>query len=126
MTWLLSAFLVAHGVIHLAVWLAPSPPPGDQVPFTPDHSALLTRTRVPRATAHRLAVRLAVTATVAYVGAGMAVAVGSGWAVGLAAAAAVLGLSLKALYFNLWLSLGVLLDALILSAAVAGWPITLT
>jgi hypothetical protein len=69
---------------------------------------------------------LASATTVAYVAAGVAVAVGSGWAVGLAAAAAIVGLSLKALYFNPWLSLGVLLDAVVLSAAVAGWPITLT
>lgn len=126
MTWLLAAFLIAHGAIHLAVWLPPSPAPEDQAPFAPDHSALLTRTHVPRGAAHRLAVRLAGTVTVGYVAAGLAVAVGSGWAVGLAAAAAVLGLSLKALYFNRWLSLGVLLDAVVLSAAVAGWPVTLT
>jgi hypothetical protein len=125
MTWLLAAFLVAHGLIHLAVWLPP-PAPEDQAPFAPDHSALLTRTHVPRAAAHRLAVWLASATTVSYVAAGVAVAVGSGWAVGLAAVAAIVGLSLKALYFNPWLSLGVLLDAVVLSAAVAGWPITLT
>ena len=61
MTWLIAAFLIAHGAVHLAVWL-PTPPPADadpQAPFAPDHSALLTRTRVPQAASHRLAVRLA-------------------------------------------------------------------
>jgi hypothetical protein len=126
MTWLVAAFLIAHGVLHLAVWLPPPPQAQGQAPFAPDHSALLTRTRVPRAAAHRLAVRLAGATTVAYGAAGLAVALGSGWAAGLAATAAVVGLSLKALYFNRWLSLGVLLDAVVLSAAVVGWPISLT
>jgi hypothetical protein len=126
MTWLIAAFLIAHGAVHLAVWLPTPPTDADpQAPFAPDHSALLTRTRVPQAASHRLAVLLAGATTVLYVVAGLAVALGSGWAVAMAAAAAIVGLALKVLYFNPWLTLGILLDAAVLSAAVLSWPVVL-
>jgi hypothetical protein len=128
MSWLLAAFLVAHGLAHLAVWLAPAP--GDTehaAPFAPDHSAVLAATRVPPTTIHRTAVWLAVAAAVAYVVAGLAVALGSGWTVPLVAtAAALLGLALKVLFFHPWLSLGVLFDAAVLVFAVGSWPVALT
>ena len=60
-----------------------------------------------------------------YVVAGLAVALGSGWAVAMAAAAAIVGLALKVLYFNPWLTLGILLDAAVLSAALLSWPVGL-
>src|SRR4026207_1011810 len=34
------AFLIAHGLVHLAIWLMPKPP-GQKAPFDPDHSWLL-------------------------------------------------------------------------------------
>ena len=127
MTWLIAAFLIAHGAVHLAVWLPPAPTEAErQAPFAPDHSTVLTRAHVTRAASHEVAVRLAGAATVAYVLAGLAVAVGFGWAVGLAAAAALVGLALKILFFNPWLSLGVLLDAAVLGSALWSWPVTLT
>lgn len=126
MTWLMAAFLIAHGAVHLAVWLPPPPTDDEhQAPFAPDHSALLTRTRVPQTTSHRVAVRLAGAAAVLYVVAGLAVALGSVWAVTLAVAAAIVGLALKVLYFNPWLTLGILLDAGVLSAALLSWPVGL-
>ena len=73
-----------------------------------------------------MAVRLAGAATVLYVVAGLAVALGSGWAVALAAVAAIVGLALKVLFFNPWLTLGILLDAAVLSAALLSWPVGLT
>jgi hypothetical protein len=127
MTWLLAAFLIAHGAVHLAVWLPPSPTDAErQAPFAPDHSAVLTRTRIPQDASHLVAVRLAGAATVAYVVAGLAVALGSGWAAALAAVAALVALVLKILFFNPWLSLGILIDAAVLSSALMGWPIGLT
>jgi hypothetical protein len=129
MTWLLAAFLVAHGAIHLAIWLPPQsaePDADPHPPFAPDHSALLTRAHVSRTTTHDVAAWLAVAATVAYVVAGFAVGFGSGWAVALAAVAATVGLSLKVLFFNPWLSLGILIDAAVLSAALLEWPVNLT
>jgi hypothetical protein len=127
MTWLIAAFLIAHGAVHLAVWLPPAPSDAEHsAPFAPDHSAVLTRIHVRQTTAHMTAERLAGAATVVYIVAGMAVALGSGWAVGLTAVAALLGLTLKCLFFNPWLSLGVLLDAMVLTSALGSWPVTLT
>lgn len=34
------AFLVAHGLVHLAIWLMPKPA-DDKAPFDPDHSWLV-------------------------------------------------------------------------------------
>ena len=127
MTWLIAAFLIAHGAVHLAIWLPPPPTDAErQAPFAPDHSAVLTRTQVPQTASHLVAVGLAGAATVLYVVAGLAVALGSGWAVALAAVAAIVGLALKVLFFNPWLTLGILLDAAVLSAALLSWPVGLT
>jgi hypothetical protein len=43
----------------------------------------------------------------------------------MAAAAAIVGLALKVLYFNPWLTVGIFLDAAVLSAAVLSWPVGL-
>ena len=80
---------------------------------------------MPQAASHLVAVGLAGAAAVLYVIAGLAVALGSGWAVAIAAAAAIVGLALKVLYFNPWLTLGILLDAAVLSAALLSWPVGL-
>ena len=57
MTWLIAAFLIAHGAVHLAVWLPPPPTDAErQAPFAPDHSAVLTRTQVPQTASHLVAV----------------------------------------------------------------------
>jgi hypothetical protein len=44
----------------------------------------------------------------------------------LAAVAAILGLVLKVVFFNPWLSLGILIDAAVLSSALLSWPVSLT
>jgi hypothetical protein len=121
-TALLVGFLVAHGLIHLAIWLPhPEPQPDKPAPFEPDHSAVLTRSAVPAATVRQVAVILAATTALAYTLAGVAVAVDAGWAIPTAMAASLLGLSLKVLYFNPWLLLGLLLDVTVLLGA-ATWP----
>lgn len=123
MTALLVAFLLAHGFVHLAVWL---PRPAEDAPFSPDHSAVLTAGHVPAATARALAIALAAGTAATYVLAAAAVGVEAGWAPAAAAAAALLGLLLKVLYFNPWLLLGIALDGLVLSAALTEWPVALT
>ena len=131
MVWLIAAFLIAHGAVHLAIWLPSQPDDAEhQAPFAPDHSAVLTRTHMSPTTTHLLAERLAGATTIAYVvaglGVGLGVALGAGWAVAPAVVAALLGLTLKILYFNPWLSLGLLLDAAVLISAVWAWPVSLT
>jgi hypothetical protein len=113
-------------LLHLAVWLPkPEPEPAKPPPFEPDHSAVLTAAHVPVRTTHTLAIALAVAACVAYLLAAVVVAFGPGWAVGVAIVAALLGLLLKVLYFHPWLSIGVLLDLLVLSAVLWEWPVAL-
>jgi hypothetical protein len=125
-TLLVAAFLVAHGLVHLAVWLPhPAPQEGKPAPFAPDHSALLTVAAVPAVGARRVSQILAVTAAAALVLAGVAVAFGVGEAVPLAVAGAFAGLLLKAIFFNPWLTLGVALDLLVLAMALASWPVPL-
>jgi hypothetical protein len=127
-TFLVVGFLLVHGLLHLALWLPrPQQPeePGKAPPFHPDHSALLTEAHVEPETSHRVAVWLAVAAAVLYGLAGVAVAFGGSWAVPLAVLAATVGLSIKFLFFHPWLSVGIALDALVLSSALAEWPVAL-
>jgi hypothetical protein len=125
-TVLVVAFLAAHGLVHLAIWLPhPEPDPDRPPPFEPDHSALLTATAAPVAAVHRFAVGLAVAAAVAYVLAALVVAVGAPGVVVVTALAASAGLALKALFFHPWLSFGVAIDLAVLACALTGWPVSL-
>jgi len=121
----LSVFLILHGLLHPAIWIPQPKPEGPPPPFVPDESAVLTAAAVPRTTVHHLAVTLSIICAVAYVSAGVAVAIDLAVAVPLAIAAAVVGLTLKLVYFHPWLIFGVLLDGAVLSAALTGWPVSL-
>ena len=126
-TALVVLFLLAHGFVHFMVWL-PHPAPdtaGPAPPFAPDHSAVLTMASVPATTTRELSVVLAIGSGGAFILAGLAVTFGGGWAVPLAVVAGGLGLVLKTLFFNPWLLLGIGLDALVLSAALVEWPVSL-
>lgn len=126
-TFLIVAFLLVHGLLHLAVWLPkPAPQPDKPPPFQPDHSALLTEAHVQQPTVHRLAIGLAVTAAVLYGIAGLAVAIGSDWAIPLAVLAGTVGLTIKLVFFHPWLSVGIALDVLVLTSALVEWPVALT
>jgi hypothetical protein len=125
-TFLIVAFLLVHGLLHLAVWLPkPAPQPDKPPPFQPDHSALLTEAHVQQPTVHRLAIGLAVAAAVLYGIAGLAVAIGSDWAIPLAVLAGTVGLTIKLVFFHPWLSVGIALDVLVLTSALVEWPVAL-
>jgi hypothetical protein len=125
-TALVVAFLAAHGLVHLAVWLPhPEPDPDRPPPFEPDHSALLAAAAAPVEAIHRVAVGAAVAVTTAYLLAALLVAIGGPGALAVTLAAAALGLVQKALFFHPWLSLGVLIDAGVLAGALVGWPVSL-
>ena len=115
------AFLIMHGFVHAAVWATPKPtenPP----PFDPAHSWVLAATHVPPTSQRTTSVTLAWLAAVLFTAAGIALALDVAvWSV-LAVLGAVVGLLLKGLWFNRWLSLGVALDACVLFAVAAGWP----
>jgi hypothetical protein len=122
---LVIGFLVLHGLLHLVVWLPkPDPDAEKPPPFHPDHSTVLTAVAAPQATTHRVSIALAVAATVGYVMAGLVLAFGASWAAVALTIAAGLGLLLKGLFFHPWLSVGVLLDILVLSSALVGWPVS--
>ncbi len=127
-TFLVVGFLLVHGLLHLAVWLPRPQQPADQgkaPPFHPDHSALLLEAHVEPETTHRVAVWLAVAAACLYGIAGLAVAFGSAWAVPLAVLAGTVGLAIKLVFFHPWLSVGIAIDALVLSSALVEWPVSL-
>lgn len=125
-SFLVVGFLTLHGLLHLAVWLPkPAPAPAKPPPFEPDHSRVLTAVHVPVRSVHALAIGLAAGACAAYLLAAVSVSLGASWAVGVAVAAALLGLLLKGLYFHPWLSVGVLLDLGVLSSALVEWPVAL-
>jgi hypothetical protein len=125
-TGLVVAFLVSHGLVHLAIWLPHPDPSSDRpLPFVPDHSALLSATAAPVAEVHRIAVGGAVAAAVGFVLAAAAIAVGAPGAATTTIVAAGLGLALKTLFFHPWLSFGIAIDIGVLAGVLAGWPITL-
>jgi hypothetical protein len=125
-TWFLAAFLAVHGLLHLAIWMPPAPSPDEhRAPFAPDRSALLTASKVEQTTVHVWAVRLAVAAAASYLGAAILLATGSDWALGAAALAATVGLILKTVYFHPWLTMGVVIDGLVLTTALLEWPTAL-
>jgi hypothetical protein len=81
---------------------------------------------LPGTVTRQLSVAMAACAAATYLLAGIAVALDAGWAVPIATTAAILGLALKVLFFHPWLTLGVLLDATVLSAALLDWPVSLS
>ena len=100
-------FLIAHGLVHLGVWLPPAMP---DAPFDPHHSWLLGEAG-------------ALTRILAVVAAGLLIAGGvlalGGGGAALAAAAAAVSLLLIAITFNAWLIAAVAIDVTIIAVAVA-------
>lgn len=113
--WLFISFLVAHGLVHLAVWLAPATP-GAKAPFNPAHSWLLGERR-------GLAVVVAALAAALYLVAGAALMAHAAWWRAVAVAGSGVSLTLITSYFHPWLSFGAGLDiALIAAVAWLDWP----
>jgi uncharacterized membrane protein YphA (DoxX/SURF4 family) len=100
-------FLIAHGLVHLAVWVAPAPP---DAPFDSRRSWLL-------GAIGPLATVLAILACVLLAVAGVLVLAGAG--ADLAIAGAAVSLVLVLLTFHRWLSFGVVIDVAIIAIALA-------
>jgi hypothetical protein len=103
---LLGLFVVAHGLVTFGIWAAPVT---DKAPFNPSRSWLLGDTRT-------LAVALAVVAAIAFVVSGSGFLAQQDWWAVAAVAAGAVAVVLMALYFNPWLSAGILISAAILYA----------
>lgn len=118
-----AAFLVAHGLVTIIMYLAPSRP---DAPFVATRSWLLSRAGLPEGVLRTLSRVLAAVATVAFVLAGLGVLGVPGllgiwqWATVAGAAASLL---LLGLFFQPWLTVGVLINVgLLLAVLVFHWP----
>jgi lysylphosphatidylglycerol synthetase-like protein (DUF2156 family) len=109
------AFLIAHGLVHLAIWLMPKP--ADQkAPFDPDHSWLLGEQKT-------MAVLLAVSAAALLVAGGFGLWVHADWWRSVAVIGLATSFSLIAVYFNRWyLFIEGVNAALIVGIVLLTWP----
>ena len=108
MTVTVGVFLIVHGLIHIAVWLAPQQP---DAPFDSRHSWLLGDVST-------LSRSLAGIACVLLVLAGILVLLEVGPGAALAIAGAVVSLVLVLLTFNRWLSVATAINAAIILIAL--------
>jgi hypothetical protein len=109
------AFLIAHGLVHLAIWLMPKPA-DEKAPFDPDHSWLIGDQKA-------LAVVLAVTAAALLVGGGLGLWSHAGWWRSVAVVGLATSLGLMVVYFNPWyLFIQAINAALILGIVWLAWP----
>ena len=116
-----AAFLVAHGLVHAAIYAAVKPADG-KAPFDPSRSWALAAAHVDPSITREASVRLAwITAGLFSLAGGALLVDMALWAT-VASGAAVVGLLLKVTWFHPWLTVGVLLDVGIVWATVSQWP----
>jgi hypothetical protein len=101
-------FLIAHGLVHLGVWL---PSPREDAPFDPGHSWLVGDARSE-------ARALAWTAFVVLAAGGVLVLAGAGLGAVLAVTGAAISLALVVLTFHPWLLGAAAIDAAIAIVAL--------
>lgn len=108
-------FLIAHALVHLAIWLMPKP--SDQkVPFDPGHSWLLGDQKT-------VAVLLAVIAAVLLMAGGLGLWAHAGWWRSVAAIGLAASFGLMVVYFNPWyLFIEGVNAALIVGIVWLTWP----
>ena len=108
-------FLIAHALVHLAIWLMPKP--SDQkAPFDPDHSWLLGDQKT-------VAVLLAVTAAVLLMAGGLGLWMDAGWWRSVAVVGLAASFGLMVVYFNPWyLFIEGVNAALIVGIVWLTWP----
>jgi len=117
---LLGAFLIAHGALHPTIYTIPYDP--EKAAFNPAHSWVLAAVHVAEPPARTFSAALSMVAGVLFLFSGVALLFSSPVWVTFAASGAVAGLFLKGLYFHPWLSVGILIDVVVLWTAAAGWP----
>jgi len=113
--WLFIGFLIAHGLIHIAVWATPKPEQQSS-PFEATHSWLLGDQR-------SLAAALAYAAMGLFVIAGLGLLFHAGWWRPVTVVASGLSLALASLFFNPWLLMAIGLNAGLIAGIVwLSWP----
>lgn len=108
MRWIAGLFLIAHGLVHLAIWL---PRPDAKAPFDVGHSPFVGEVR-------RLAVALAVAAAAVLGLAGLGVLVAAPWWIPVTVAGAAVSAALLLLTFNTWWLIGLGINTAIMVLAV--------
>jgi hypothetical protein len=106
--WLAGLFLIAHGVLHMAIWL---PSPTENFPFNAHRSPMFGDVRV-------AATALAVAAGLAFVVSGGGYLMGQDWWPALALGASAASIVLMLLTFTPWWLVALAIDATI---AVLAW-----
>ena len=120
---LVAAFLLAHGLLHAAIYATPKRSDAAvDAPFEPGHSWLLGAAHVPVHPARAASVALAWVGTATFTVSAILLLAGTELWASLAALAALVSMALKVVFFNPWLTFGVLLDVGVLVAVQAGWP----
>jgi hypothetical protein len=108
-------FLIAHGLLHLAIWLMPKPPK-EKASFEPDQSWLLGDQKT-------VAVILAVLAATLLLAGGLGLWARADWWRGAAAIGLAVSFGLMVLYFNPWyLFIEGVNAALIVGIVWLAWP----
>jgi hypothetical protein len=118
-----AAFLIAHGLVHIAIYSTPKYPSKPE-PFDPARSWVLAG-HVGATPMRSASLALGYGVAAVYATAGWTVALDAAAWPGIAALGGLLGIALKGLWFHPWLSLGIALDVAVLVAAFADWPASL-
>jgi hypothetical protein len=108
MRWLGGLFLVAHGLLHVAVWV---PRPQANMPFDTGRSPMFGNVR-------GIAISLSVLAALLFIVAGVAVLIHAAWWAPVAIAAAAISAVLIILTFSPWLLAGLAIDVVIFVLAL--------
>ena len=108
MRWFAGLFLVAHGLVHLAIWL---PRPDAKAPFDVGRSPFAGEVR-------RLAVALAIAAAAVLGFGGLGVLVAAPWWIPVTVAGAGISAALLLLTFNPWWLIGLGINAAIIVLAL--------
>jgi hypothetical protein len=111
MRWLAGLFLIAHGLLHVGIWVPPTP---KDVPFDAHHSPMFGDVRT-------LSTTLGVIAGAAFVVTGIAYLAGQGWWAPLALGASGLSIILLIVTFTPWWLAGFAINATI---ALLAWRAT--
>jgi hypothetical protein len=104
MRWIAGLFVIAHGLVHLAIWL---PKPDEKAPFDVGHSPLAGDVR-------RLASVLAMAAAVILGLGGLGLIGDASWWIPVTVTGAVVSAALLLLTFNRWWLIGLGINAAII------------